>query len=310
MLLVIIAALYVAGALILTAVTFKKSFESFRIEPKEKLRYWDHYEKDHSRYPVSFYSGKNKLLGHVYEAKKSAGEESRGLIVFSHGIWSGPEEYLAIIMWFVDRGWDVFTYSYTSYNGGDGRSAKGLPQSPIDLDAALRFIESDEKLSKKTRVLMGHSWGAYATAAVLAFGHDAAAAVTLSGFSDPVEISVDVAESILGKIGRTNGWCVALFNRILFGSRARIRAVDGINAVNFPVLVVHGENDDFINYERSSIICHRDSITNPKTEYLTLTDPEYSSHNNYFTLEDFDHPNLELYEQIEAFIVKSIEEKK
>ncbi|MDO4622284.1 MAG: alpha/beta fold hydrolase [Eubacteriales bacterium] len=217
------------------------------------------------------------MRGHIYEAV-----DPKGLIVFSHGIWSGPEDYLTLITWLVDHNWNVFTYSYTGYNNSDGKWAGGLPRSVLDLHAALAYIESDPELQGMKRVILGHSWGAYAAAAVFNFSHSADAVITMSGFSDPVEISVDVAASVVGPLGRSMGWAVRLFNRILFGRYGRLTAVNGINRTDCPVLILHGENDSFINYQTSSIPAHRSEITNSKAAFLTLTDPLQSDHNNYF----------------------------
>ncbi len=276
-----LAALYAAGGIGVTALTFKNSYKAYNIQKYSLSAHWDFYKDRYNRREITFDSRGNTLKGHIYEAKKP-----KGLIVFSHGIWSGPEEYLTLITWFVDKGWDVLAYTYTSYNGSEGKSAKGLPQSPIDLDAALTYVESDEMIRDLPRVVMGHSWGAYATTAALAYGHHIDGVVAFSGFSDPVEISVSVGEGMVGPLAKTLGWSIDGMNKFLFGKESRQTAVDGINSISAPVLLVHGTNDDFIGYDTTSIVCHKDEITNPNVEYLTLDNPVQSGHNNYFTSED------------------------
>ncbi len=269
--------LYVIGGLGITALTFKNTYRAYNIPEDTAIAHWDYYENTYHRREVSFDSRGNLLKGHVYEV-----DAPKGLIVFSHGIWSGEEEYLTLITWLMDQNWDVFSYSYTAYNGSEGASAKGLPQSPIDLDSALTYVESDSQINHLTRVLMGHSWGAYASTAGLIYGHHVDGVVALSGFSDPIEISSDVADRMFGILGRSLNWAVDLLNKQRFGSESRQTAIAGINSISAPVLLVHGINDSFIGYNTSSIISHKDEITNPNVTYITLDDPLQSDHNNYF----------------------------
>ena len=86
-----------------------QTFKSSQIDPDTALGNYDYYADRYPRREVSFLSGKNRLKGYVY------GEDNKkALLVFCHGIWSGPEEYLMMLTWFVDQGYQVFTYSNTS----------------------------------------------------------------------------------------------------------------------------------------------------------------------------------------------------
>ncbi len=328
----VIALLYVVAGFIITFMTFKQTYRAIDIDMLKPVAHWDFYQENHRRREVSFMSGKNRLKGHVYEA-----DHPKGLIVFSHGIWSGEEEYLIPVIWFVDHGWTVLAYNYTSYNGSEGKWAKGLPQSPLDLEAALSYVDSDEKINQLKRVVMGHSWGAFATTAVLSKVDRIDGAVAFSGFSVPVQIAGDVAAKMLGTFGRSYCWCIRLFDLILFGKEANKTAVKGINSTAAPVLLIHGVNDGFINFKTSSIIAHKDEITNPNVETIILDDPVLSEHGNYFTdlegtlyykrtedkmktmseeekkeyrktvdLELANQPNTELFEKVEEFLERKV----
>ncbi len=277
-----LASAYLVGGFGVTGAVFKQTFRSHQTDRYSALAHWDFYENDYSRQQISFDSNGHRLLGHIYTQKEPSENARKGLVVFSHGIWSGPDDYMMVITWLVDHNYDVFTYSYTSYNGSDGSWAKGLPQAPLDLHAALTYIEQDETLSDMPKVLLGHSWGAYATCAALNFEHDVKGAAALSGFSDPMEISDSVASSMFGPASRSLSWMVSTVNTSLFHSASKLTAVDGINAADIPVLLIHGVNDDFIKFNESSIISHQAQLTNPNVEYLVLDDPKQSAHNNYF----------------------------
>ena len=100
------------------------------------------------RRPVSFFSGANKLQGYVY------GEENtKGLIVFSHGILSWHEDYLSGIAELVRRGYTVFAYNNTGSANSEGEDARGLVQGVLDLDAALDYVNSDPSLKDMKRFI-------------------------------------------------------------------------------------------------------------------------------------------------------------
>ncbi len=253
-------------------------FGKFEIDMvRTAVAHYDYYEADYPRREIHFDSDGNSLLGYIY------GEENtKALAVFGHGIWSGPEDYLVLITYLVDKGYRVFTFNNTAYNGSEGESALGLPRSALDSDAALTYIESDPELSQLPKVLIGHSWGGYAVTASLNFDHDIKAVCALSGFNDPVEVTVDMGRGTTGVFSyllRPYYWLSIYMD---FGKNTSLRAVDGINKFGGPVLIVHGVEDEAIGYDFGAIIAHRDEITNPNAEYLTLDKPEMSDHNAYF----------------------------
>lgn len=349
-LIVLLVILFILITLAVAGFTFSKlytdkTFRPYTIEKDSSVAHFDWYERKghYTRRIVRFPSGQNMLEGQIY------GEENtRALVVFCHGIWSGPEEYLMPVTYLVDRGYRVFCFSYTSYGNSEGTWAKGLPQSPRDLDAALSYIRTEPSLQKLPLFLMGHSWGAYAVTAVMNMQHsEVRGLVALSGFNDPLEMTLDVASKVVGRGGAAllKPWLI-LLNRNSFGRDWRLTAVDGLNASGVPALIVHGTADDFIGYETCSIIAKRDRITDPGAEYLTLPG---KNHNNYFgdeetaayqeeiakgyralsakykgrvpaaerhryystvDLERANRPNTALYDQFDAFYQKVLNETK
>ena len=105
----------------------------------------------------------------------------------------------------------------------------------------------------------------------------------MSGFNDAHIISV---ETSIGMLGSFVGTCMIPFirakNRRLFGEYATINAVDGINKSGIPVLITHADKDDVISYDNASIICHKNEITNPNVEYVTITEEPRNNHNDFF----------------------------
>lgn len=233
-----------------------------------------HYESDYPRENISFTSGENTLRGYIYGA-----DNDKALLVFAHGIGSGHESYMKSLLWFVDNGWRVFTYDATGSGHSEGAGTKGLPQSALDLDAALDYIEADPELSAMPKFLMGHSWGGYAVTAVLNFGHKVDGVASVAGYAVPLEMIYEFAGQMIGGakvIAYPSMW---LYNRLLFGEYAGLSAVDGINGTDVPVLIIHGTADKTIAYDGAAIMHKRDLITDPNAEYLTL---EGCSHNGMF----------------------------
>lgn len=227
---------------------------------------------------VEFVSGSNTLRGHIY----GSGNPGRGLMVFVHGMFSQHEDYLALICAFVDKGWRVFAYDATGCGISDGDSMRGMPQSALDLDAALTYVETTGMANGAPVVVVGHSWGAYATGSVLNFDHDIKAAVCLSGFSDPVAIMNETADGLLGPLGKTQYPSIYLNLLSEFGSAATLSAVDGINHANIPVMVLHGDGDATIQYDGASIMGHANQITNSQVVYVTKSEENRNGHNTYF----------------------------
>lgn len=236
--------------------------------------YYEHYQAEYPRTEVEFKSGDNTLKGYIYGA-----DNDKGLLVFAHGIGSGHEAYMKELLWFVDNGWRVFAYDATGSGHSEGGGTRGLPQSALDLDAALTFAESDARLNSLPVYLMGHSWGGYAAAAVLNFNHKIAGAASISGYNEPIEMILEWTEDMMGGFRYAMLPFVWTYSKALFGKYSGLTAVNGINKSEVPVLVIHGTEDGTIGYDKSSIISEKEHITNPSAQYLTL---DGGGHNNIF----------------------------
>ncbi len=239
--------------------------------------YYDHYKANYPRRNVSFYSGKNRLQGYIF------GEQNtKGLLVFAHGINSGHESYMQEIVWMVDNGWRVFAYDATGSCTSEGRGTTGLIQSALDLHAALTYVESDETLKTLPKCLMGHSWGGYAVAAGLYFGHDVKASASVAGYSDAIQMMMRFASVTMGKITALLHPLAYAEHRILFGKYATLSAVDGINRANIPVMLIHGTADELVRYDITGIVAHKDEITNPNVVIYPMSDKGQDAHSSIF----------------------------
>lgn len=239
------------------------------------LRYSD--VPEYSRTDVEFNSGKNTLKGHIY------GEaNSKGLIIISHGLGYGSENYLAETIHFVENGWRVFTFDNTGTHNSEGESTVGPSQSLLDLKSALDFINGEQTLKSLPIALYGHSWGAYAVTSILNYNYDIDAVVSISGFNTPMELLSEQVNTQLGIFSPLMSPFLWLYQKILFNDYFQISAVDGINNSTSGVLIIHGDHDEAISYEGASIISHKSEITNPNVSFITRSIEYQNGHNSLF----------------------------
>ena len=242
---------------------------------------------------TGFYSGENRLTAYIF------GEDnSKGLVVISHGIGGGASHFSREIAYFVDKGWRVFTFDKTGSYHSEGRGPRGLPQSALDLNAALEYIAAQSW--ELPIVLYGHSWGGYAVAAVLNFDHDICAVVSLAGFAEPNSMLFEAVRPIAGPVGYLIHPILLAHQRLHFGQYADLSAIEGINRSGIPVMIIHGVDDTIVTYHRAGIIAHQERITNPNVIFVTRRYPDYAGHAD-LTLGPL------LMDEINDFFVRSLE---
>ena len=194
---------------------------------------------------------------------------------------------MAEIVWFVNHGYKVFSYDCTGTHASEGKGTRGMAQSAFDLNAALSCIEEEGDLKTLPVLLFGHSWGAYAAAAVLAGlpgyrGIRIAAAVCVSGYNTPNGIVLEHAKKMIGPLAFLEFPFMALENFFRFGRASTVSAVQSINASSVPVLVIHGAGDKVVPFNSSSIIARQKRITNPEVEYYIRDKEGQNGHNDLF----------------------------
>lgn len=242
-------------------------------------RFLTHDDVDHTRYPyetVQIPSGDNLLTGFLYGASKT-----NGLIVMSPGHSDTTDIKLYETLYFVDAGWTVLCYDYTGCYNSQGAAMNGYTQSVYDLDAVLSYVESESRFEGMPVVLFGHSLGAYASAAVLAKGHQVDAALIASGFDTPQEQWTYSIERFTGPFHYILEPFTQAFIALKYGADKDLSAVDGINAVTIPVMVISGEHDEFYGDE-SPIYEKRSEIVNPACVFLYMDKENHDGHYDYF----------------------------
>ena len=226
-------------------------------------------QTDLTREEFFFPSDKVKLAGYFYPA-----DDEKGMVVVSHGLHTGSDDYLPIIEYLVQNHYSVFGYNYKGTYESEGESTVGMCESLVDLDHALNYINSEAKFAGKKIFLLGHSWGGFATAAVLSLHKEVKGAACIAAFNNGYTLIEEKGGEYAGRFASEGvpKAFLGAYQKFLFGKYTNYDGVKGINSVDVPVLIAHGVNDKIINYDLQSIICHREEITNERAEYYVGTE--------------------------------------
>lgn len=272
----IVVVLFFASSFALDRLTMNDSFKRVpdrfpNFLPSEE------YAAEYGGRSVEFQFQGATLRGFVYEAGNP-----KGFVVFRHGFASQHTDYLALICALVDRGWTVFAYDAIGCGISDGDNIKGMPQSPLDVAAAVDYARESGLVGSLPLILWGHSWGGYGVAAALDIVPDVSACVAMSGFNAPVDVLMEFAKRSMGPVAITQYPTMWLNNKLAFGADSDRTALDGINKTDVPVLIIHGTDDQVVEYGGSATIAQRDRITNENVQYLVIDESGRNGHNSYF----------------------------
>lgn len=283
MIAILVATLVVVSACAFTLDRYALSSLYARV-PDQRISLLPHYElfeKDYPRTDVEFQLDGYTLRGHVYGA-----ENTRGLIIFRHGIFSKHADYLPLITAMVDKGWRIFAYDAIGCGESDGDSTLGMSQSPLDVAAAVAFARENGMAEGMPLVLWGHSWGGYGVAAALAKAPDVDACVTMSGYDTPMKILDYSVTGSFGPLGKIQYPFLWLNTVIDFGENANLSASDAIMSSGVPTLVIHGSGDATVAYSGVSILDalekRSENLSEMGIKLTTLSEPGRDGHNSYF----------------------------
>ncbi len=154
--------------------------------------------------PVIFESNGCKILGTMLIA---SGEELHPVIIMLHG-FPGNEINLDLAHVFRRQGFNVLIFHYRGCWGSEGAySWKNLTE---DLDAAVKFIKSDEskeqfRIDRNKIILIGYSMGGFAALYYSVFHNEIKNVVSIAGFNsgafgEILKLSKDIYQHSLEKI--------------------------------------------------------------------------------------------------------------
>ena len=224
----------------------------------------------------SFFSDKGQsLAGYLY----SIDEDQRGIVVIAHGFGGGHNSYMDCANYFAQNGYYVFAYDATGSGKSEGDGVGGVPQGVIDLDYAISFVESNKDIPDLPIVLFGHSWGAYSVSSVLTYHPEVEAVIECSGFDRSSDMFESGGKSQAGDVIYTMTPFIRIHERFKYGKYATNTAMDGFEATDASVMIVHSADDDVIGIEYGLDKYYEKFKDNPRVTFIRFED---RGHNEIF----------------------------
>lgn len=195
----------------------------------------------------TFPSDKGQMLaGYLY----SSGENQRGIVVIAHGFGDGGHNsYMDCADYFTGNGYYVFAYDATAMDKSEGDGLGGVPQGVIDLDNAITFVESENTIPDLPIILFGHSWGGYCVSSVLTYHPEVKAVIECCGFNRSSDMFESGGKSQAGSLIYAMTPFIRIHERLKYGRYAANTAMDGFEATDASVMIVHSADDDVIGIE-------------------------------------------------------------
>lgn len=98
-------------------------------------------------------------------------------------------------------------------------------------------------------MLFGHSWGAYSVGSVLNIHPDIKAVVMIAGFNEPLDILREEGQQIMGDSFRLLMPYFSVLERVNFGPYSSYNSINGFDASNAGVMIIHSLDDGVISFE-------------------------------------------------------------
>jgi hypothetical protein len=188
-----------------------------------------------------------QLVGYKYYKETN---NVKGVVVIAHGLGEGGHNsYMDVANYLATYGYTVFAYDATGNDESEGDSVVGIPQGLIDLDYAIQFIKENDEFDNLPLMLFGHSWGAYSVGSVLNIHPDIEAVVMVAGFNKSLDILREEGLRIMGDSFSVLMPYFSVLERIKFGHYSSYNCIDGFDASNAGVMIVHSLDDNMISFE-------------------------------------------------------------
>lgn len=196
--------------------------------------------------PIKFEGNKKQVLrGYLYYYARFI--SFKELVIFAHGIGAGHTAYTTEIERLAREGFLVLAFDYTGCAMSGGTAMKSLIQPIVDIDYALRYIESRPDIKELKRYVVGHSWGAYAALCSLLIKKGRVdKVVSISGFvssSKAVVANRPLLNIIYPFIYMYGYW--------RYGRYATYNGKKAVCKSKKPILLIHGEIDSVMKPKAS-----------------------------------------------------------
>ena len=201
--------------------------------------------------PIEFISKENKIVGFIYS--DTTLEEYKGVIVFSHGLGVGHNQYTTEINHFAKRGYLVVSYDVSGTHKSEGKYIQGITTALYNLRDCLSFVESHPILSKYNKMVIGHSMGAYAVNNITRFNQNLVGVVSMSSFDIPYKLLSE-------EIALMNGFEIKILTRMFkfldkleFGKDGLLSSLEAFKNTNIHHLLISGDKDNIVDDSKNQL---------------------------------------------------------
>ena len=202
--------------------------------------------------PIEFMSNKNKIVGYIY--KDITINDYKGVIVFSHGLGVGHNQYTTEIDHFCKKGFLVVGYDVSGTGKSEGKTIKGITTALYNLRVCLTFVESHPILAKYKKMVVGHSMGGYAANNITRYNQNLVGIVSMAGFDTPHGLLSEEIALANGMDIKILGRMFKLLDFLYFGKQGLYSSLDAFKKTNIKHLLISGNKDNIVdtvkNFER------------------------------------------------------------
>jgi uncharacterized protein len=174
-----------------------------------------------------------------------AGTRAPALAIL-HGWGGNAEMMLPLAQPLHAAGYALLIFDARCHGRSDGDSFASLPRFAEDLESVLDWLHVQPEVDEKRVGIIGHSVGAGAALLVASRRHDVAAAVSLSAFAHPAGMMRRWLRFKHIPFWPLGAYILFYVQRVIGHRFDDIAPAHTISAVNCPVLLAHGTEDETV----------------------------------------------------------------
>lgn len=302
--------LYLVSMAIVTPIVFdsifaKAELPDYSITPG--LVTYDRVDQNkYSRREINFSSSEGELDAYLYNENASS-----NMIILVPGMGSGADDYLNWITYFIDQDFQVFSFDPTGTYNSEGDSQIGFAQRVYDLDSAIDYVYSDvANINFDNLFIIGHSMGAYAALLIPHFQTAIDGIVSIAAFNQSEQFILSSASDHVGSfLTNLTAPFVNVYGSIKYGELSTLKASEVTKTSEIKTMIVHGQKDETVKYERDSVNLYKDEIDNPLVEFVDI-EGEYSGHVSLFLSAESNQYRETIDKQLESLPLDDANSKK
>ncbi len=263
--------LYFVSLQIISKMIMKKLFDHrYDVDPDIKLFVAEDFDGLKTE-AIEFKNAEGALLnGFIYSSEKNS--ECKALVVLSHGLGPGHQQYTSEINYFVKNGYKVFAYDNAGCNLSEGSNIVCLSHGTVDLKSALEYIKTIETINSLPILLYGHSMGAFAVSNIFSIYSDESikGVVALAPFVEEVEFLFDnIKNYTRSKLEKK-----MIFRKLKkrMGKNVGLNTIKSISSCEVPYFLITGDRDGVVDYEKNFVRIKNALAERKNFEYLIVTD--------------------------------------